>query len=122
MVNAFPAIQISTIDLSVSPQNNVVAQIGGIGIYCATGVVLQDVVLAPGASSLALAFPTGVSAAAFIYISAITTTDLIVKVGSGSPVSLSLPANQGMMLYGLTSSQVSLNSVAGGQVQYAVGG
>lgn len=122
MVNAFPAVQLNTIDAAVSPQNNIIAQIGGIGLACPHGVLLQDLTLAALSSTIALAFPNGVTTAVFIYISAITTTDLIVKVGSGSPVSLSLPMNQGMLLYSLTSAAISLNSVAGGQVQYAIGG
>lgn len=122
MVNAFPAVQINTVDLSTSPTVNVIAQVGGIGLSCPNGVVLQDMTLAPASTSIALAFPNGASSAVFIYISAITTMDLVVKVGTGSPVSLSVPANMGALLYGLASNAVTLNTVKGGKVQYVVGG
>lgn len=123
MVNAFPAIQLNTIDLAVSPQTNIMAQVGGIGLTCQNGVVLQDIILAAASTNVALLFPTGISTAVFIYISSITTSDLVVKVGSGSPVALPpIPYKQGMLLYGLTSAQISLNTVLGGQVQYAIGG
>lgn len=121
MVNAFPAMQISTVDLSANPQENVVARIGGIGLTCPSGVMLQDVTLPANTANLAPAFPAGVTTAVFVYVSALTTTDLIVKVG-GAPVSLSVPANQGLMLYGIASSAITLNSVKGGKVQYAIGG
>lgn len=121
-MNAFPAIQISTVDPSVSPENNIVAEVGGIGIVCQNGVLLQDVVLAANTSNLALAFPAGVTTAQIIYVSAITAADLIVKVGSGSPVSLSVPRNHGILLYGIASTAITLSSVQGGKVQYAVGG
>ena len=122
MINAFLAMQVSTIDLSTNPQNNIVIQAGGIGLLCPNGVLMQDLTLAASSSNITLAFPNIVTTALFICITAITTTDLIVKVGSGSPVSLSIPSHQSVMLYNLTSSQVSLSSAAGGQVQYAIGG
>lgn len=122
MVSAFPAIQINTIDASVSPQNNIVAQIGGIGLTCANGVLLQDVNLAPGTSNLPLAFPAGVGAAVFIYISSITVQDLVVSAGTPTAVLPPLPYRQGMLFYGLTVSEIFLSSVMGGQVQYVVGG
>lgn len=122
MINAIPAIQINTIDLSTSPQNNIIAQIGGVGISCPNGVLMQDTTLAANTVNAAPAFPIGVSTAIFIFVAAITTTDLIVKVGTGSPVSLSVPANQGIMLYTLASNAITFNSVLGGKIQYAIGG
>lgn len=121
MINAILAAQLSTVDTLTDPQNCIVARNGGLGIPCPTGVSMQDTILAANSTSVALTFPTGVTTAVFIYIAAVTTTDLIVKVG-GTPVSLTLPAKQPMLLYGLTSANVSLNSVLGGHVQYAVGG
>lgn len=123
MVNVFPAVQLNALDPATNPVANLMLQVGGIGLSCQNGITMQDSVALPANSTnVALAFPIGVTTAVVIYVAAITTTDLIVKVGSGSPVSLSLPANQGMLLYGLTSAQVSLNSVLGGHIQYAVGG
>lgn len=121
-VNAYPAVQINTVDLSTMPNNNIMAQIGGVGLSCPNGVVLQDLTLVANSTNIALAFPNGAATAVFIYISSVTTTDLIVKVGTGSPVSLSVPACMGTVLYSLASNAVSLNSVKGGKVQYAIGG
>lgn len=123
MTNAFPAIQIITNDPATNPQMVTVTQTPGIGLVCNNGVIQNlDMVLAPSTSTLALPFPNGVSTALFIYIFALTTTDLIVKVGSGSPASLSVPQYQGTVLYSLTSAQLSVNSVLGGRIQYAIGG
>lgn len=122
MVNAIPGIQINTIDLSTHPQNNIIAQTGGVGLSCPNGVMMQDIALAAASSNVPVQFPIGVTSAVFIFIAAITATDLIVKVGSGTPVSLSLPQYQGMMLYGISSSAITFSSVKGGTVQYAIGG
>lgn len=122
MISAFPAIQVSAVDASTSPQNNVVAQVGGIGLTCQTGILLQDVNLAPGTTNLPLAFPAGVVAAVFIYISSITVQDLIISAGTPTAVLPPLPYRQGMLFYGLTASEIFLSSVQGGQVQYVVGG
>jgi len=122
MVNAFPAVQFSSLDASATPQGNAAMQTPGVGIVCQTGVLMQDVTLAANATNVAPAFPAGVSTAAVIAVIAITTTDLTVKVGTGTPVSLSVPARQGLLLYGVASNAVTLSSVSGGQVQVAVGG
>lgn len=120
-VNAFLGIQINTSDLSTKPEDNIMAQVGGIGLVCQNGVMMQDATLAASTSNLPLPFPVGVTTAVFIFIAAITTTDLIVKVG-GTPVSLSVPQNQGLVLYSISSSVITLSSVAGGKIQYAIGG
>lgn len=121
-VNATPALQLSLVDPSAPLASNPFLA-GGIALYCPNGVITeQEAALPASTNSLPLSFPVGASSAVFIFIAAITATDLIVKVGSGSPVSLSVPRGQGIFLYGLTSSQVSLNSVLGGTVQYSVGG
>ncbi len=126
MVNAFPASQLSTTDTNcpggLAPGVTPVLQFGGFGIPCATGFISQEVLLAAASSTVALAFPTGVTTAKVVYIAAgPNTTDLIVKVG-GTPFSLQVPAGQGIFLYNITSANVSLNTVLGGLVSYAVGG
>lgn len=123
MVNVFPALQLSATGPAVSPPDASVQVGGNIGISCLLGYVrAPQVTLASSSSGIALAFPTGVTTAKVIAIAAVTATDLIVKVGSSNPVSLQVPAGQGILLYNMTTAQVSLNSVLGGAVQYAVGG
>lgn len=121
MINAILAAQLSTVDTLTDPQDCIVARNGGLGFPCPTGVLSQVTTLAAASSNVPLTFPTGVTTAAVIYIAAITTTDLIVKVGA-TPVSLTVPAKQFIVLYSLTSAVVSLSTVLGGDVQYAVGG
>lgn len=120
-VNITPALQISIVDPAAVLNPNPIES-GGIALYCANGQVTQEATLPASTASLALSFPVGVSSAVVIFIASMTCTDLIVKVGSGSPVSLPVPLGQGIFLYNLTSSQVSLNSVLGGRIQYTVGG
>jgi len=119
-LNITPSVQLTIVDPGVPLTANPLLS-GSLPLYCANGAVLQEVSLPAATASLALAFPVGVTTATVIFISSQTATDLIVKVG-GTPFSLPLPLGQGMLLYGLTSSQVSLNSVLGGIIQYAVGG
>lgn len=121
MVNAFPAVQVNVVDPSCNPQAPVFAQVGGVGLLCNSGVMLQDATLAPASSLVPLVFPLGITTAVFIYIAAAMTTDLKVNLG-GTPLILSLPYKQGMLLYNISSSAITLSSVLGGQVQYAIGG
>ena len=122
MISAIPAAQINFVDPFTDPQAAPL-QTGGTGLACANGYIqVPDATLAPSSSTVALAFPLGVTTAVVIYIAALTATDLIVKVGSGSPVSLPIPVGQGAFFYGITSANISLNSVLGGKIQYAVGG
>lgn len=119
-VNAIPAIQLNIVDPATTIPFNPL-QTGNLPLYCPNGSLDQDATLPAATSSLALAFPVGVTTAVFIYISAITTTDLIINIGT-SPFPVSVPLGQGMLLYGLTSAQVSISSVLGGKIQYSVGG
>lgn len=121
MIQAYPSAQLGTVDAGTSPQNNILAQTKGLGLQCSNGVLMQDVTLAAGSANVALAFPSGVTTAVYIFIFAITTTDLIVKIGS-SPVSCPVPYGMPTFFYGWTSAQISLSTVLGGQVQYSVGG
>lgn len=122
MIIATPGIQIVTNDPASNPNQNVMAETGNQPIICQNSVVMQDALLPPTTSGAALSFPVGVTTAAFIFIAALSTTDLLVNIGSSSPTSIAIPARQGIILYGLTSAQISLSSVAGGQVQYIIGG
>ncbi len=120
-----PSIQILVNDPATNPTQNVAAQTGNIGILCTnSGATMQDVVLPAATSALALPFPINVTTALVLYIAAITTTDLVVNITlGGHTVSLPpIPQGQGIVLYGLTSSQISISSVLGGQIQFAVGG
>lgn len=120
-----PSIQILVNDPATNPTQNVATQTGNIGILCTnSGATMQDVVLPAATSALALPFPIGVTTALVLYIAAITTTDLVVNITlGGHTVSLPpIPQGQGVVLYGLTSSQISISSVLGGQIQFAVGG
>jgi len=119
-VNATPAIQVTLTGPSLNSPSAPPLQSGGLPLYCPNGVDGQAATLPASTSGLALAFPVGVTAAVFIFIAADTTTDLIVTVkGQALPV---LPQGQGMILYGLTTSQISLASALGGLIRYAVGG
>lgn len=119
MVTVTPALQIGLVDPATVAQS---AQAGGQGLPCLIGSVLQEAVLAAHSSGVALPFPIGVSTAVVIFISAVAATDLVVNIGSGSPIAMSIPAYQGTFLYGLTSAQISVSSVLGGKIQYAIGG
>ena len=120
---AFPAVQILTNDPATNPQMVTVAQTQGIGLVCPNGVTQNlDMVLAPASSNVALPFPNGATAAVFIYIFALNITDLVVKVGSSQVALPVLPQKQGILLYGLTSAQITVSSVLGGNVQIAIGG
>jgi hypothetical protein len=120
MILANPAIQVTTLDQQAGLPPAPPLQTNSQPIQCPTGAVAEDVTLAPGASGVALAFPTGVTTAAFIFIVAVTTTDLILTVkGTALPP---IPVSQGMMLYGLTSAQISMATVLGGKVLCEVGG
>lgn len=119
-VNVTLALQATIVDPSVDVTPNPV-QAGGIPIYCANGVSGQDATLASATSSLPLNFPVGVTTATFIFISSVTVTDLQVNVGN-SPFPISIPLGQGIILYNLTSAQVSISSVLGGLARYVVGG
>lgn len=121
MIIATPAVQINTSDGSTNPQNNISIQGGGIGLSCANGAMMQDGLLAPSSSNVALSFPPGVITAVVIAVVAITTTDLIVNAGT-TPQAFNIPAGQGMLFYGLTSAKISLSSALGGKIQYAIGG
>lgn len=120
-VNITPAAQLTIVDPSVNVTPNPLTS-GGIAIYCANGVAGQREALLPAATSLlALNFPVGLTTAAIIFVAAITATDLKVNVG-GTPFALPVPLGQGLFLYNLTTSQVSVSSVLGGTIQYYVGG
>lgn len=119
-VTANAALQISTVDGSTTP-TNVAAQSGGIALYCPNSALQQDATLPASTSLLPLSFPVGVTTAVFVYIASVTCTDLIVNVGS-SPFALPVPLGQGMLLYNITSAHISISSVLGGKIQYAVGG
>ncbi len=118
--NVVPAAQISIAQGTNSPE--MLVQFGGVSMLCPNGIVYEkNATLEEDSEDVALSFPVGVTTSVFVFISAITATDLIVKVGTdGAPVSV--PAYQGLILYGLTAAQVSLNSELGGQVSYVVGG
>ena len=122
-VSITPALQISTCDPQTNPAQNIIAQTGNFSILCTnSGATMQDADLPAATSALALPFPIGVTTALVLYVAALTTTDLIVKVGAANPVSLSVPQGQGIVLYNIASNAVTLNSVLGGQIQYVVGG
>ncbi len=122
-VTVNPSIQILVNDPATDPAQNVAAQTGNLGILCTnSGAAMQDVTLAAATTALALPFPIGVTTALVIYIAALTTTDLLVNVGASSPVSLSIPQGQGVVLYNLASNAVTLSSVLGGKIQFCVAG
>lgn len=120
-VNITPSLQLAIVDPAATLTPNPL-EAGLIALFCANGAVTQEATLPPATASLPLSFPVGVTTAVVIFIASVTCTDLIVKVGSGSPVSLSVPLGQGIFLYSMTSAQISLNSVLGGKIQYSVGG
>ncbi len=122
-MNAFPAVQIQTSDPATQPEAVIIAQTQGCGLYCPKGVISNlDMILAPSSSGITLPFPNTATTSVFIYIFALNITDLVIHVGS-SPVALpALPLGQGQLFYGLTSAQISLSSVLGGNLQYAIGG
>lgn len=122
MIIAMPGVQIAVNNPSANPPNTIMAQVGGIGISCPNGVLVQEAALPPGSSNVALAFPVGVTVSAFVFIAALTATDLIIKTGSGLVALPIVPVGQGFIVYGLTAAQLSLSSLLGGQVQYVVGG
>lgn len=123
MTNAFPAVQVLTSDAATNPQMVTVTQTQGIGLQCPNGVISNlDMVLAPASSNIALPFPNGASASVFIYIFALTTTDLIIRVGGALTALPALPLGQGQLFYGLSSAQINVSSALGGHIQYAVGG
>ena len=120
MVNAFPAVQVATVDPELSQQLNPVAATPGVGLVCLNGATTYDSVLPAASSGVQPNFPLGISTCVFIFILAITTTDLVVTVkGAALPA---LPQGQAYLFYGLTAAQVTLSSVLGGQLQYGVGG
>lgn len=119
-VNATPAVQVTIVDPAVNLTPNPLES-GGTPLYCPNGSVGQDATLPAATSSLALAFPVGVTTAVFVFVAAVTATDLVVNVG-GTPFALPVPLGQGIMLYNITSAHVSLSSALGGKIQYAVGG
>lgn len=119
-VNVTAAAQLSVMDpVNGTPENPL--QTGGIPLYCPNGLVAQDATLAPSTSLLPLSFPVGVTTAVVIYIAATLAVDLVVNIGS-TPFAMSVPRGQGVLLYNLTSAQISVSSVLGGNIQYAVGG
>src|ERR1035437_4489604 len=118
MITFTPALQIAITDPLILPQ---AASAGNQPIACPISSGLQEAVLAPGASSVALPFPIGLTTAKVIYIASLGTSDLVVNIG-GTPFAMSVPACQGVFLYGLTSAQVSLSSALGGEVQFTIGG
>ena len=121
MITATPSAQISVVDSSVVPSSVGAVTPGGLGIVCPNGFMVQEAVLPPGTSDLALAFPVGVTTALVVYILPLTATDLKVNVGP-SPFPLPVPMGQPALHYGLTSAQISLSSALGGRIQYAIGG
>lgn len=122
MIITMPGIQIAVSNPAANPPNTIMAQVGGIGISCPNGVIVQEATLPPASSNVALAFPVGVVTSAFVFIAALTATDLVIKTGSGLVALPILPVGQGFIVYGLTAAQINLSSVLGGQVQYVVGG
>lgn len=122
MITVTPAAQLSVVDSSTNPSTTFPIVPGGAAILCPSGALLQDATLAVSTSNAALAFPIGVSTAAFFFIVAVSATDLIVKVGTGSPVSLTVPQGQALMLYNIASNAITVSSALGGTIQYAVGG
>ena len=121
-VTATPALQINVVDPSTNPTDPIALQACGVALYCAGGAKSELPTLPAATANLPLPFPIGITTAVYIFIGAITCTDLIVKVGSGSPVALSVPLGQGVFFYGLTSSQITISSALGGQIQYSIGG
>ena len=123
MINAFVGSQIFKSDPASFPSQVPVAQTQGLGLSCPNGLVeVPLMTLAPASSGILIPFPNGATAAVFIAIFSITVTDLVVKTGSGLVALPVLPYGQCLVLYGLTSSQISLNSVLGGTLSVAVGG
>ena len=122
MIIATPSIQLATSSCGTSPQEPIALSSGDQPLTCPSGANLQVVTLPNATVAAALSFPLGVTTAVYVFISAITATDLIVNIGSGTPFAMSLPPRQGVILYNITSAEVSLSSVAGGQVEYSVGG
>lgn len=120
MVNAIPAVQINTVGPS-NPRENIIAYAGGVAMLCQTGTDAQVVTLAANSDEVPLPFPVGVTTATFVFVAALTATDLVVNVGDDA-FPLPVPLRQGMVLYGLASSDISISSALGGDVQFAVGG
>jgi hypothetical protein len=122
-VTITPSIQILSNDPSTNPEQNIAAQTGNFGILCPnSGAEMQNVTLPAATAALALPFPIGVTTGLVVYVAALTATDLIVKVGASNPVSLQIPQGQGLVLYNVASNAITLNSVLGGKIQFAVGG
>ena len=123
MTTVTPAIQINTSDAAINPQNNAISQLVGQQLVCPNGLAQNlDMVLAPSSSGIVPAFPNGATTSVFVYIFALTATDLIVKTGTGLVALPVLPYGMGYLFYGLTNVQISLNSVLGGRVSVVVGG
>jgi hypothetical protein len=120
MITITPSAQLAIADSSLLPSSVGAVSPAGAPIICQNGWLVQDSILAPGSSGIALAFPLGVTTAQVIYLLPLTATDLMVNLGAPSP--LPLPMGQPMFLYGLTSIQISLSSVLGGKIQYGIGG
>lgn len=118
-VNATPAVQVTLSGPSFDAPSAPPLETGGLPLYCPNGATGQAATLPAATAGLPLNFPVGVATAVFIFIAADTTTDLIVTVGS---FALPVPRGQGIVLYGIASNQISLGSVLGGQIRYAVGG
>lgn len=119
MMSATPAVQINVTDGSANPQAVVMAQIGGIALACSKGILQQDVTLSSGTSNIGFKYPTGLATAKFVFVAAITTSDLIVTFQGGD---LSVPYGQGIVLYNILLSDITLSTALGGQVQYVTGG
>lgn len=121
MLLATPALQLTTTDCSADPDDPITIYTGQQPLTCLNGGIMQVLTLPPTSSNIALPFPLGVTTAVYVFIAALTTSDLHVNIGS-SPFAMPISYRQGTLLYGLTSAQLSLSSVQGGQVQYSIGG
>ena len=119
MITATPALQLAIVDTNADPQEPPALQGGGQNVNCPNSDGLQSVTLAASTSGYNLPFPAGVTTAALVFIASSTTTDLILTIGG---VQQTIPYKQGTFLYGLTASQFSLGTVAGGAIRYWVGG
>lgn len=118
MITVTPQVTVFTKDPSVQAQPAPTV-LCGTDISCDKGALFVNDVLPAATSAAALPFPPGVSTAKVLVIVPLSAPDLVVTYkGQAIPV----PVKQPLFLYGLAAADVSVSTVAGGQVAYLVGG
>jgi hypothetical protein len=118
MTTITPAATLALKDTTLSPNPNPVT-FAGQPVDCPVGAMIQDVTLPASTSEEAIPYPFGVTTAAILAICPVTITDLIVTLNAED---LSVPLGQPLFLYGVAAADVSVSSVLGGKVTFAVGG